>query len=118
MHTFLVALVVAVAAAASTAGCMTCQEQLDLHHCLPDSPRCDTQAKPTFDWDATNLTALWPELTRLMGEVQPGLHGHADWTPSQAEAFWSLYGIPASQADKDLLLRHAGELYHVRVQAC
>lgn len=110
--------VLALALGASTAGCLGCQDQLDVHHCLPDRPRCDVAALPTFTWDAANLTALWPDLDRLLREVGPGLHGHADWTRNQADAFWTFYGIPVDQPDKQLLLRHDGALYHVRIQAC
>lgn len=105
-------------AAAALPGCLTCSDQLDVHHCRDATGRCDPATKPTFDWDADNLTALWPDVTRLLGEVEPGLHGHVEWTRNQADAFWTFFGVPLDAPDKQLLLRHDGELYHVRIQAC
>ncbi len=106
------------AAATALPGCLTCSDQLDVHHCRDATGRCDPATKPTFDWDAQSVAALWPDITRLMDEVEPGLHGHADWTRDQADAFWTFYGVPLDQPAKEVLLRHAGELYHVRIQAC
>lgn len=111
------AVLLATLSAVAAAGCLQCQDQLDVHQCRGETGRCDTAGEVVAQWDP-ELSALWPDLGRLIGSTGRGEHGHADWTPEQAAAFWAFWHVPADRPDKQVFLRHEGGLYHVRVLAC
>lgn len=117
MLRLLAVLALASALSASTAGCFTCAEQLDVHLCRDEAGRCDLEGEVVADWNA-DLASVWPDLGRLVGHVERGGHAHADWTPEQAAAFWTFWNIPADREDKQVYLRDGEDLYHVRVLAC
>ena len=104
-------------------GCFTCQPQLDVHHCRDATGRCDPAATPPIEWNP-DLAGLFPDVARLIDEVEVGGHGHADWTEAQADAFWAFYHVDPDAPDKQVLLSvgnaTAGEarLVQVRVLAC
>ena len=113
----LVALALVVALSASTAGCFTCQDQLDVYWCHDATGRCDLQGETVVQWDP-ELGSLWPDIPRLMEQVDGGGHAHADWTRHQTEAFWEFWQVPADRDDKQVYFRDGEALYHIRVLAC
>lgn len=104
--------------AGGSAGCFACHDQLDVHRCREETGRCDLAGQVVVDWSAER-ERRFPDIGRLMDAgIEPGKHRHADWTPEQAEEFWSYHGVPLDRDDKQVFVRSAGELYHVRILAC
>ena len=111
--------VLVLALAVPLSGCLTCQPQLDVHHCRTPTGRCDTTGEVVSDWNGEgSLKTLFPGIDELVRSVPPGGHGHRAWSEDRAEAFWKFYNVPLDRKDKQVYLRHEGELFHVRVLEC
>ncbi|MEK6976336.1 MAG: hypothetical protein AABY18_08350 [Candidatus Thermoplasmatota archaeon] len=107
------------ALAAPLSGCLTCEPQLDLHHCRNATGRCAMAGQVVANWTSEpNLMALFPGIDELVQSLEPGEHGHRKWSDERAETFWQFYNVPADRADKQLFLQHDSQLFHVRVLAC
>lgn len=113
----LVVLAFALAVSAPLAGCLSCANQLDVHHCRAETGRCDTQGEVVVDWNP-DIAGLFPDVGRLVEEVGVGLHGHAAWSDEQMRTFWLFYDVPLDREDKQVYLRHDGKLFHVRILEC
>ncbi len=102
-------------------GCLSCQPQLDVHHCRGPTGRCLLGDAKPIAWNP-DLDGLFPDIDRLLGSVAVGEHGHATWSEEQADAFWKLYQVDPDSADKQVFLTtqdDAGEqLFQVRVLEC
>ena len=108
----------ALALSAPLAGCFQCEPQLDVRDCTRRIAGCDPGAGRVVAWNP-ELDGLWPDVARLIETVEPDMHGHVDWTPEQAEAFWAFYQVPPGDGvHRQLFLSHEDELFRVRVLPC
>jgi hypothetical protein len=99
-------------------GCLSCQPLVDVRHCTDQTGDCEPrQGDPVVDWNP-DLGDLWPDIARLMASTAEGRHEHATWSNSEAAAFWAFWNVPADRAEKQVFLRHDGELFRVRILAC
>lgn len=114
----LVLLAFVLAVSAPLAGCLQCEMQLDVRDCTARVAGCDPGAGRVVEWNP-ELAGLWPDVARLIETVGPGMHAHADWTPEQAEAFWTFYQVPEGDGvHRELFLSHGDGLFRVRVLPC
>ena len=114
------ALVLGATLAASTvlAGCLSCHPHLDVRLCRPESEVCGPgEGDRLHDWNP-DLASVFPDVAILLEEVPLGKHRHAEWTAEQERAFWQFWDVPLDQEDKEVFLRHEGQLFRVRVLSC
>ena len=114
----LVPALLVLALAAPLAGCLECEPKLDVRHCATESAGCAPRPQDKVaDWNP-DLSATFPDVARANGETPPGEHAHPDWTETQERAWWEFWGVPLDQPEKQIFLRHDGEMFRVRVLEC
>ncbi|HLF16129.1 MAG TPA: hypothetical protein VI796_01695 [Candidatus Thermoplasmatota archaeon] len=114
------ALLLVLAVAAPLSGCLDCQPQLDVRHCMPASTTClPGEGDPVVDADDPVRGAeAFPGIRGLMETTPAGEHSHAGWNATLEEAFWAAHGIPLEQAGKQVFYRDGEALFRVRVLSC
>lgn len=114
----LLVLVGTLAVAAPLAGCLSCHPHLDLRWCRPGSELCGPgEGDRVHDWNP-ELAGVFPDIAQLLDEVPLGKHRHVEWTAEQERAFWQFWDVAPEAEDKEVFLRHEGNLYRVRVLSC
>lgn len=102
---------------APLAGCFTCAPTLDVRHCPEPVGPCNPGDAQVIAWNP-DLQPLFPDVHRFVTSLADGEHGHARWTPSQAEGFWRFHHIDPAARDKQVFLDHDGQRFRVRVLDC
>ncbi len=110
-----VLMVVALALLATAgAGCLECQQQLDIKHCLDGDTTCPPGGQQVATW-TTAHTNRWPTVEELMRATPEGEHGHKAWA-GERDAL--LEDLGWRSGDPEVFVRFGGDVYRIRVLVC
>ncbi len=103
-------------AATVGAGCLDCQQQLDIRHCIDGQAACPPAGTPVNSWTSAH-TNRWPQVEELMRATPEGEHGHKPWSGDR-DALLHDIGWAGGDADPEVFVRFGGDVYRIRVLVC